>query len=225
MCLTHIQNITKTVHTCFYLCICFVFFFERSGSERKILFPSGSQTWIKHWQQTRHLMLGGRQSALDSRQHINTLLLKCWAVFIFCTLLNTLIFLIVTVHVYNKSSRYRLHYSFKCKILNRTCLSLQQCVSTAILNESLYYHMVAWWGLDTAGGMLWDSPSCHTSPALHPHHSKSSSIRECVCPPIAASASWALAWHFWPSPPSPTPQHSGENNKGKFSSKQWQETE
>lgn len=79
-----------------------------------------------------------------------------------------------------------------------------------------YYHMVAWWGLDTAGGMLWDSPSCRTSPTLHPHHSKSSSIRECVCPPSAASASWPLAWHFWPSPLSPTPQHSGENNKSKL---------
>lgn len=75
--------------------------------------------------------------------------------------------------------------------------------------------MVAWWGLDTAGGKPWDSPSGHTSPALHPHHSKSSSIHECVCPPAAASASWASAWRFWPSPLSLTPQHSGKNSRSK----------
>lgn len=71
--------------------------------------------------------------------------------------------------------------------------------------------MVAWWGLDTAGGTLWDSPSCRTSPAPLPLRNKSRSIRVCVCPPAAASASSASAWRSWPSPLSPSPQHSGQN--------------
>lgn len=112
-----------------------------------------------------------------------------------------------------------------CKGLNRNCVSLQQCFVEAKFTWkhtfSLYYRMVAWWGSDTAGGMPLDSPSCRTSPALHPPHSKSSSIHECVCPPIATSAFWASTWHFWPSPLSPTPQHSRKHNQSKTCMKQW----
>lgn len=106
-------------------------------------------------------------------------------------------------------------------------MSVQQCLVEAKVTGkhtfSQYYRMVAWWGLDTAGGMPLDSPSCRTSPALHPPHSKSSSIHECVCPPIATSASWASTWHFWPSPLSPTPQHSRKHNQSKNCMKQWLE--
>lgn len=66
------------------------------------------------------------------------------------------------------------------------------------------YHMEALWGLDTAGDKLWGSPSCRTSPARLPPHSRSRSTRACACPPAAASASWASAWRSWPFLPSPS---------------------
>lgn len=74
-----------------------------------------------------------------------------------------------------------------------------------------HYHMEAWWGWDTVGGTLWDSPSCHTSPARLPLRSRNRSTRVCVCPLAAASASSASAWRSWLSPPSPSPLHSGSN--------------
>lgn len=175
---------------------------------------------LSHWQQNWNRALATAQTpdawwrteciGFQTAPGINALFLNCRAVFIFfCTLLNILIFNCGSPLV--QWIQQILPPLFNtCKGLNKICVSLQECVSVATFNRSSDYHMVAWWGLDTAGGMLWGSPSCHTSPALHPHHSKSSSIRECVCPPIAASASSALAWHFWPSPLSPTPQHSGE---------------
>ena len=71
--------------------------------------------------------------------------------------------------------------------------------------------MEACWGWDSADGTLWDTPSCHTSPARLPLRSRSRSIRGSVCSPDAASASSASAWHSWPSPLSPSPQHSARN--------------